>query len=436
MTRAPIRFVLALLASLPLAAAFAGEPPPKPAGPGPLDTSCVTCHKELDGAALEAAQRAPEDIHFVRGLSCHDCHGGDPVAGADGDASAAHDEAKGFRGKPSRLQIPDFCARCHSDADFMKRFNPKARIDQLLEYRTSVHGKLNQKGDDKPAVCVDCHGVHGIRAINDPRSTAHPVHVEATCGRCHEDTALMAPYGRKTGQLPEYRTSVHAAALHDKGDTSAPTCNDCHGSHGAVPPGVDQVASVCGSCHTREATLFRETQARTKLDLSACIRCVICHSNHAVKLPDPEMLGVGPKSTCTGCHDPGSSGYNAAGTMADALSTLRSRMSEAHELLSQAERAGVEVGPDQFALQGAQDNLIETRVLAHSFDLERFMKAANAGIAIADSGVEAGHRAFEELEFRRTGLALSLIVIAAVILALWLTLRRVERAQSTGAPGP
>ena len=416
------------------AAAFAGEPPPKPAGPGPLDTSCVTCHKELDGPALEAAQHAPEDIHFAKGLSCHDCHGGDPLAGFDGDPSAAHDEAKGFRGKPTRLQIPDFCARCHSDAVFMKRFNPRARVDQLLEYRTSVHGQRNQKGDEKPAVCVDCHGVHGIRAVGDPRSSVHPLHVAGTCGKCHNDAALMTTYHRKTGQVEEYKTSVHATALYDHGDLSAPTCNDCHGSHGAVPPGVDQVAGICGSCHGREATLFRETQAKKRLDLTPCIQCVICHTNHAVKPPTPEMLGVGPGSTCIGCHDPASNGYKAAAKMADAIGSLRSRMKEAHELLADAERAGIEVGPDQFALQGAQDKMIESRVLAHSFDLDRFMAAANEGITIADSGVSAGHRAFAELRFRRSGLALSLVVIAAVIAALYLTIRRIERAQSAGSP--
>jgi hypothetical protein len=415
------------LLALAAPAAISAEPPAKPAGPGPLETSCVNCHSQLDGAALEPTKHTGDDIHFAKGLSCNDCHGGDPTAGFDGDPMAAHDEAKGFKGKPSRLNVPDFCAKCHADAVLMKRFDPGARVDQLSEYRTSVHGKRNAAGDEKTAVCVDCHGVHGIRAVDDPRSSVYPSNVAETCSRCHADQAVMKAYNLPTQQYAEYKTSVHARALYEKGDTQAPTCNDCHGSHGAVPPGVENVANVCGSCHGREATLFRETQTKVKLDLTPCIRCVICHGNHAVKEPSPEMLGVGPASTCTPCHGEGEKGYVAAAKMADSLQRLRSTISEAHDLLDRAERAGMEVGPDRFALQAAQDGLVESRVLAHSFDLERFTTAASGGLTVAEAGIAAGRRAFDELRYRRMGLAFSLIVISAVIVALSLKVRRMER---------
>ncbi|MCI0407384.1 MAG: NapC/NirT family cytochrome c, partial [Acidobacteria bacterium] len=257
----------------------AEEPPAKPSGPIPTQTSCFNCHSQLDGMALEPTKLASEDIHFQKGLSCHDCHGGDPTTIDDMDAS--HDPKKGWTAKPDRLHIPEFCAKCHSDATFMKRFDPRARVDQLSEYRTSVHGQRNAKGDGEVAVCVDCHQVHGIRAISDPRSLVYPTNVAQTCAHCHNDTKKMDPYGVPTNQLAEYQTSIHFRAVHEQGDLSAPTCNDCHGSHGAAPPGVESVTSVCGTCHVREATLFRETEAKKQLDLDPCIRCMVCHSNHA-----------------------------------------------------------------------------------------------------------------------------------------------------------
>ena len=58
-------------------------------------------------------------------------------------------------------------------------------------------------------------------------------------------------------QLARWQQSVHARALVERGDLSAPTCNDCHGNHGAMPPGVESVTFVCGQCHGREASLFR-----------------------------------------------------------------------------------------------------------------------------------------------------------------------------------
>lgn len=412
-----------------MAAASASAPaePPSPPGPRSSETSCVSCHKELDGTALEPVRRAAEDVHFQKGLSCHDCHGGNPAAGFEGDIERAHDETKGWTGKPARTGIPLFCARCHADAAYMKRFNPHTRVDQLSEYRTSVHGQKSAAGDQRVAVCVDCHGVHGIRAVSDPRSSVHPTRLAETCARCHADTERMGRYGIPTNQHADYRTSVHARALYEKGDLSAPTCNDCHGSHGAVPPGVGSVANVCGSCHTREATLFRETEQKRKLDLDLCIQCMVCHDNHAVRTPSAEMLGVGPKSTCISCHVAGDGKYEASERMGAAAARLASRLGQARSLLERAERAGMEVSADRFALQKAQDKLVETRVLLHSFDEERYMAAAGEGIAAAEGGIAAGRRAFRELRHRRLGLGVSLVVILAVIAGLALKAREIDR---------
>jgi cytochrome c554/c'-like protein len=424
------RFLFLIVAGLAGVRQAAGaEPPRPPAGPAATATSCVDCHAQLDGELLEPTKHAQEDIHFLKGLSCHDCHGGNPAAGFDGDPTTAHDRAKGWTGRPPRSKIPEFCAKCHADASFMKRFDPHARVDQLSEYRTSVHGKKRAQGDERVAVCVDCHGVHGIRAVGDPRSKVYPTNVAETCGRCHASDEIMGHYFIPTGQLGDYRRSVHARALYEKGDTSAPTCNDCHGSHGAVPPGVENIASVCGSCHGREATLFLETEAKRKLDLTACIQCMVCHSNHAVMPPTDPMLGVGPDSTCTGCHTDGEPGYKAAARMAASLAALSSRLEEARALLDRAEQAGMEVGPDRYALQKGRDDLVEAKVLIHSFDLDRFLAATDEGSKVASAGVVAGRQAFAELRYRRAGLALSLVVIAALIVVLGLKIREMERAR-------
>ena len=424
MTMRTLRILISLAAAaLSSAASLPAAEPATVRAPAGVRTTCVTCHAELDA---DMARRVAEDVHVQKGLSCHHCHGGNPSAGGDGDPEAAHDRSRGWTGRPARLGIPEFCGSCHADAAFMKTFSPRLRVDQFAEYRTSEHGRRNAEGDEKPAVCIDCHGVHGILKVSDPRSPVHPTAVADTCARCHEDEALMGQYLRKTDQRAAYRTSVHARALYEKGDTSAPTCNDCHGSHGAAPPGVGSVSNVCGSCHSREASLFREVEAAKGLDLEACIQCVMCHDNHAVLPPTQEMIGVGEGSTCTGCHAEGEPGYKAAARMGDDLARLRSTLVRAQEILGKAEKAGMEVSLDRFALQRASDSLVEARVLVHGFDLERFVHASSAGIAAADEGVAAGQRAFAEMRFRRNGLALSLVVIGAVVVALVLTIRRIE----------
>ncbi len=76
----------------------------------------------------------------------------------------AMSKAAGFRGKIQRNQIPELCGHCHSDGAFMRKYNPSLRTDQLAQYKTSVHGKRLLQGDTKVAVCIDCHGVHDLRA--------------------------------------------------------------------------------------------------------------------------------------------------------------------------------------------------------------------------------------------------------------------------------
>ena len=198
----------------------------------PPKDSCMTCHAALDGKLAEPAKQFASDIHHQAGLGCADCHGGNP----NDDSMNAMSRAKGFRGAPKKAQIPEFCARCHSDIAYMHRFNPKMRADQLSQYLTSVHGKRLKQGDTKVAACVDCHSVHNMLPASDTRSPVHPMNVASTCARCHADAAYMKGYNIPTDQVAQYRKSVHAEML-AQGDTAAPTCSTCHGNHGATPPG-------------------------------------------------------------------------------------------------------------------------------------------------------------------------------------------------------
>ena len=86
-----------------------------------------------------------------------------------------------------------------------------------------------------------------------------------------------------TDQVAHYEKSVHAEALMKKNDLSAPTCNDCHGNHGASPPGVSSVANVCGTCHTRQAEMFRQSPHNASFQALGQGECVVCHQNHEIR---------------------------------------------------------------------------------------------------------------------------------------------------------
>ena len=113
--------------------------------------------------------------------------------------------------------------------------------------------------------------------------------------------------------------------------------------------------------------------------------------------------------------------------MGRSIQALSARLDEAHRLLDQAERAGIEVSADRFALRTGRDHLVEARVLVHAFDEERFLASVDEGTKSANAGVTAAERAFAELRQRRVGLVVSLAVIAAVIAGLGLKLREIER---------
>ena len=243
--------LLSLFVAVAVAVHAAAQAPP--AKPVSVPT-CVACHLALDDAKLTPPAKAVrDDVHAKNGFTCVFCHGGDA---SQEDQALAHDPKKGFRGKPAPREIPGLCGKCHADAALMKQFNPSRRIDQLAEYKSSGHGKKLAEGDATVAQCVSCHGAHGILPVKDSRSPVSTTKIAQTCNRCHGDAALMASHKLPSDIYAKYSKSVHARAR-EKGDLSAPTCNSCHGNHGAAPPEVGSVANVCGTCHAVFADKFK-----------------------------------------------------------------------------------------------------------------------------------------------------------------------------------
>jgi hypothetical protein len=387
--------------------------------------SCLTCHLDIgDDRLTKPAVDYPQDIHAAKGFGCAACHGGDPKE----EGMEAMEPRKGYIGVPPRERMAQVCGRCHSDARFMKQYNPALRVDQVVEYASSVHGRrLAQLGDKRVATCASCHPAHAIRPPSDPRSSVHPLRVADTCGRCHGDPQHMAPYKIPTDQQDKYKTSVHWEAMATRGDLSAPTCNDCHGNHGAAPPGVSWVGNVCGQCHTVMADLFaKSVHARAFTQLGAP-GCATCHENHAIKPAGAQMLGTGEGAVCANCHGADDAGGKVAGEMRALLDSLRGSADRARTILGQAEHAGMEVSQAQFDLAGARDALIKGRAAVHAFTVEAVKKEVEAGLAVSARAEARGARALEEVQFRRKGLGVSVFIILALIAGLLMKIRQVER---------
>ena len=388
--------------------------------------SCLTCHSTIeDERLLKPAKLFDGDVHHQAGLTCADCHGGDPK----NDSMDAMSPAKGFKGVPKKAAIPEFCARCHADAAYMHRFNPKLRVDQLSQYLTSVHGTRLKKGDTKVAACVDCHGIHNILPASDARAPIFPTNVAATCARCHADAAYMKEYKIPTDQVAHYQKSVHAQML-AQGDTSAPTCTTCHGNHGATPPGVSSVANVCGTCHVFFAQLYDKSPHQAAFAKMGLPGCVQCHSNHEIVKPSDTWVGVTPNSVCAGCHTAGDAGFKSAQAMSKDIARLSLTIALATDVLDTAERAGMEVSTPKLDLTNAHEDLIKARVNVHTLSDAEVRKVTDPGLEIAKKSDQAGIAALQELNFRRKGLGISLITILVAIAGLYLKLRQIERPRA------
>jgi predicted CXXCH cytochrome family protein len=357
----------------------------------------------------DPAIRFKDDVHAAAALTCVACHKG---------------QGEGSYTAPSRTAIAPLCATCHSDAAYMRRFDPQVRVDQFLQYQTSTHGRRMAAGETTVATCTDCHEAHGIVRVRDGRSPVAPLNVTQTCGRCHADSARMTPLGRDASPPADWSASVHAAALLRRGDTSAPTCAACHGSHGATPPGVTSVANVCAQCHLREAELFRSSPKKEIFDAIGQAECLVCHSNHRIEAPADHWVGVQDGAVCTQCHDTSGDSAKTITGMRQSLERLAADIGAADASLTRAERAGMLVDEGRLALRAAREQQVQARVLVHAFAQEPFGAAAAQGTAAAQQALEAGDAAAREMRVRRTGLGVATLLIIGFLVTLFVKIQR------------
>ena len=106
---------------------------------------CIDCH--TSDLMKEDYRDIPADWrkswHYQNGVSCQDCHGGDPR-----DAARSMLPEAGFVGVPKPKMVPEFCGKCH--------------LGIKENYLESGHGKA-LKTTGKGPNCVTCHHSHDVQ---------------------------------------------------------------------------------------------------------------------------------------------------------------------------------------------------------------------------------------------------------------------------------
>jgi hypothetical protein len=96
-------------------------------------------------------------------------------------------------------------------------------------------------------------------------------------------------------------------------------------------------------------------------------------------------------------------------------------------VLAGAEHAGMEVSQAQFELNGAKTALVKARAAIHAFNVDGVKQETAPGLEISKKAHERGLKALDELQFRRKGLAVSALIILALVVGLVLKIRQMEK---------
>lgn len=146
--------------------------------------TCKTCHQDPLYRPLAFFKKIRAGISEKitnRCLVCHD----DPVFVLK---FYSHFTSRMQKGRSSK-EVVMLCARCHEDANFLKRHN---QPNVVHAYWETYHGKAVFFGDEMAPDCLDCHAnffgsVHSMYAKDDPRSAVHPENRADVCNNidCH-----------------------------------------------------------------------------------------------------------------------------------------------------------------------------------------------------------------------------------------------------------
>lgn len=284
-----------------------------PHEPVPAAVDCGGCHSDM----AEQWKNSRHAKAFMAGnrnaagcLSCHGRNAHTIVPKSDPRSPVAHNN------------IPKTCAGCHAQKLVMEKSH--LRTQPVFSYQQSVHGKAVANGNQKAAVCTDCHNSHEILGANDQKSPIFKFNVPQTCGKCHDGVSQV------------FATSVHGRAI-AHGNDRAPVCTDCHGIH-LIKAHIDPTSSVaaqniartaCGQCHgnvqlTKELGIsgarvrsYEESYhgLAKRLGSAEAANCASCHGVHNI-LPASDPRSTINKSnvaeTCGKCH-PGAGAKFAQG---------------------------------------------------------------------------------------------------------------------------
>jgi cytochrome b subunit of formate dehydrogenase len=260
--------------------------------------NCASCHEKEGKQYATSIHGVSHELGASGAANCWDCHGSHEIV------PVKHGDSPVFK-----LNLPQTCAKCHSNAKLSKEYEMKFP-EAASQYMESIHGRaLLKMGLIVAPSCNDCHGVHDIKRGVDRDSPINHANVATTCGKCH------------VGVEEIYNKSIHGQLL-AKGDSRGPVCTDCHTAHEVETPknGHFKMASDqrCGKCHEDRLEHYRDTYHGKAMALgkpnvaSDVAACYDCHGHHDVlpaSNPASHLSATNILATCQKCHSSATIGF-------------------------------------------------------------------------------------------------------------------------------
>jgi predicted CXXCH cytochrome family protein len=166
-----------------------------------ISKTCSRCHRDVyqqyarsaHGEALVQTENGDVPV-------CTDCHRSHDIL--DPKTASFH------------LKSPELCARCHTDEALMEKYGLSTNVHRT--YLKDFHGmtaSFYKEEQTAPAaftaVCTDCHGVHEILPVKDPRSAVMKANLVKVCQKCHPEATENFP----GAWLSHYEPSPQKAPL-------------------------------------------------------------------------------------------------------------------------------------------------------------------------------------------------------------------------------
>lgn len=257
---------------------------------GPTIEDCMDCHGDTS-IEMTRPDGSVRSLYVDIAEYRASLHGKGPCTTCHTDARAPHEALQ-----------PVQCGRCHREAE--------------KSYATSTHGLERAKGNPDVPACADCHGDHGIRKPQDPKSPTFRLNIVGVCLRCHDDRRIEEEYHLPDRTVMEaYKNSVHGMALKKSGLLGTAVCSDCHGNHAILPGDQPRSAThrqnipdLCGKCHSGILEEYEKSVhgQGMRAGIAESPVCTDCHGEHTItKITDPgsKVFAKNIPRTCSSCHE-------------------------------------------------------------------------------------------------------------------------------------